>query len=131
LLSKRTSEQEPAVAQIDRQMEEMAAAAGATLTVYPRPGPAVRSVVLQDEKDERGHLTMFAQIERDGTVRVMGHDKGKIVSDCWGKCFTSYEWIYTIAPEKVDGLIAALGGSPGDDLLTRSEVGAEFANWIS
>jgi hypothetical protein len=40
---------------LDQAMAAIAAQAGATLHAYPRPGHAVRRIVLRDTRDDRGH----------------------------------------------------------------------------
>src|SRR5215472_8829962 len=68
-------------AQLDLRMAEIAQATGAVLHVYPRPGRAVRRVILRDFSDDRGTRSEAAQIEDDGTLRIVGHDTGRRVSE--------------------------------------------------
>jgi hypothetical protein len=88
-------------------------------------------------------------LEDDGTVRVLGHDRGERVSHYFGRGITSYEWMYVVPPQRVGNLVGTLGGRDGDDvldllaghyartqgrmsdLLRRPEVAAEFSNWHS
>lgn len=95
----------------------MAEEVGGILHVYPRPGQALRRVVLEDWHTDRGTQYQAAQVESDGTVRVTGHDQGPGVSTAFGSDITSYEWVYVVAPDRVAALVAALGGAPGDDVL--------------
>ncbi len=135
--------------EIRRVLDEIAAETGGTVHEYPRPGRAVRRVVLTDRRDEKGSQYEDAVLEDTGAVRINGHDQGRRVSDFFGEDITSYEWVHVVSPDRVAALIAALGGAPGDDvlalfaayhkaqhgqvrgLLGRPEIGAEFANWHS
>jgi hypothetical protein len=130
-------------------MEELAARTGATLHRYPRPGRAVRWVVLRDHRDDRGAQVEVASLEADGSLRISGHDQGPGVSDWFGPGITSYEWVYVVPAGRVANLVAILGGDRRSDvlgllaayferhrgllgpLLRRPEVAAEFANWHS
>jgi len=134
---------------IDEILAEVARQAGGTLHPYPRPGERVRRIVLRDVHDERGTQYEEAVLELDGTVRVTGADHGPGVSSVFGEHITSYEWVFVIAPDRVADLVAALGGTRDDDVLTLlaayhervngrisglmrgSAVGAEFSNWHS
>ena len=95
-------------------MAAIAAETGAALHAYPRPGRAVRRVVL---RDTRGTRFEAAQMEDDGTLRVAGHDTGPGVSDVFGAAVTSYEWVYLVPSGRVAALAQALGAEPGDDVL--------------
>jgi hypothetical protein len=135
--------------QVDVAMEAIAAAIGATLHRYPRPGQAVRQVVLRDHHDDGGSQVEAAALEADGTLRIFGHDQGPRVSSFVGSAVTSYEWVYVIPAARVPSLTMALGGDEGGDVLAllaayydqhgrqlgdvlkRPEVGAEFSNWHS
>jgi hypothetical protein len=135
--------------QLDSKMADIARAAGATLHVYPRPGRAVRRVILRDLSDDRGTRSEAAQIEDDGTLRIVGHDTGPRVSEFWGASITSYEWVYVVGPDRVSALHKGLAGEEGGDvlaaleayyqqhegqlhdLLTHPEVAAHFSNWHS
>lgn len=135
--------------QFDQMIADIARQTGGTVHIYPRPGRAIRRVVLWDSRDDRGTQFEVVQLEDDGTVRIIGHDQGPRVSEIFGEDITSYEWVYVIAPDKVAALVALLGGKPGDDalgllagyyertvgrisdLLKRPEIAAEFSNWHS
>ena len=130
-------------------MARFARETGGTLRIYPRPGRAVRRVVLREIRDERGSQYEVAQVEDDGILRIVGHDQGMGVSEFFGEDITSYEWVYVIAPEKVSALVGLLGGQDGDDvldllaayhqrtggrineLLRGPDVASEFSNWHS
>jgi hypothetical protein len=134
---------------LGQTMAAIAEQTGATLHTYPRPGHAVRRVVLRDTRDDRGTQFEDAQIEDDGTLRVAGHDPGPGVSAVFGATITSYEWVYVIPSGRVGALVQALGAEQGDDvldalathyrqhdgqisqLLRSPEIAAEFDNWPS
>ena len=134
---------------LDQAMAAIAAQTGATLHIYPRPGHAVRRVALRDTRDDRGTQFEAAQMEDDGTLRVVGHDTGAGVSDVFGTAITSYEWVYVVPSGRVNALARALGAKPGYDvldalasyyqqhdgrisqLLRSPEIAAEFDNWPS
>jgi hypothetical protein len=135
--------------QIDEAMEGLAAASGAELGRYPRPGQAGQRVVLREHRDDGGSQHEEAVLEADGTLRITGHDTGARVSAAFGPQVTSYEWVYVIPADRRASLVEALGGQAGDDVLsllvayyqrhggylspvlTRPEVGAQFSNWHS
>ena len=135
--------------ELDQIMASTADETGAILHNYPRPGRAVRHIILRDTRDNRGRRFEAAQIEDDGTLRITGHDTGPRVSEFFGTAITSYEWVYVIAPVRIGTLFRLLGGAEGDDvlhalaayhqqhggrigdLLRSPEVAAEFANWHS
>jgi hypothetical protein len=56
--------------ELDQTVAAIAAQTGAVLHTYPRPGRAVRRVVLRDIRGERGTQFEAAQMEDDGTLRV-------------------------------------------------------------
>jgi hypothetical protein len=134
---------------LDDTMRRIAESTGATLHIYPRPGEAVRRVVLRDVSNEEDTRYEDVVIETDGTIRVTGHDSGPGVSTVFGPDITSYEWVYVVPPERAANLVEALGGQPGDDplalltthyertrgvlyhLLTSPPVNASFDNWHS
>ena len=70
--------------QLDLRMAEIARGAGAVLRTCPRPGRAVRRVILRDSCDGKGTRFEAAQIGDDGTLRMVGHDTGLRVSEFWG-----------------------------------------------
>ena len=134
---------------LDQTMATIAEQTGAILHTYPRPGHAVRRVVLQDARDSRGTMFEAAQMEDDGTLRVVGHDTGSRVSDVFGTGITSYEWVYVVPPGRVTALTRALGAEQDNDvldslasyyqqhggriseLLPSPEIAAEFDTWHS
>jgi hypothetical protein len=135
--------------ELDQTMAAIAAQTGAVLHTYPRPGRAVRRVVLRDIRDDRGTQFEAAQLEDDGTLRVLGHDTGPCVSAVFGAAITSYEWVYVVPSGRTAALARALGAEHDDDvldalagyhqqhggrisgLLRSAEIAAEFDNWPS
>jgi hypothetical protein len=133
---------------IETTLDEIARRTGAEVQRYPQRGKAVRTVVLRDLRDEGGSRYLVASLEEHGALRVSGRDDGPAVSRAWGPSITTYEWVYVVPAERVDNVVAALGGGRGDDVLSllatrcqagedieaalrSSEVAAEFANWHS
>jgi hypothetical protein len=93
----------------DEAIAAIAAQTGAVLHTYPRPGRAVRRVVLRDIRDDRGTQFEAAQMEDDGTLRVAGRDTGPGVSVVFGAAITSYEWVYVVPSGRIGALALALG----------------------
>jgi hypothetical protein len=134
---------------LDQIMAQIARETGATVHGYPQHGREVRRVILRDIRDGGGTRLETAQIEDDGTLRIIGHDTGSRVTEFFGTAITSYEWAYLVAPAKVDALLRLLGGAGDDDildalaayyqqhggqlseLLRSPEVAAYFDNWHS
>jgi len=130
-------------------LTQLARDTGATTYGHPRPRRAVQRLVLRDARGERGTQFEVAQIEEDGTLRVIGHDEGPGVTEFFGAGTTSYEWIYTVPPDRVDDLATLAGRRPGQDalyalaayyqrtdgqlseLFDHPQVAAEFSNWHS
>jgi len=135
--------------ELDQTLAGIARQTGGTLRSYPRPGQAVRRIVLRDDRDDRGTRHLDAALEDDGTLRITGHDLGPRVSEFFGEAITSYEWVYIVAPDRVSALIRLLGGHDGDDalalliayhqreggqisdLMKHPDVAAAFSNWHS
>lgn len=135
--------------ELDQTIAAIAAQTGAVLHTYPRPGRAVRRVVLRDIRGDRGTQFEAAQMEDDGTLRVMGHDTGPGVSAVFGAAITSYEWVYVVPSGRTGALARALGAEHDDDVLDAlagyyqqhggrisqvlrgAEIAAEFDNWPS
>ena len=135
---------------LDETMRQIVEQTGATLHIYQHPGPAARRVILRDTRNERGTQFEAAQIDDDdGTLRVTGHHTGPGVSEFFGAAITSYDWVYVIAPDRVETLLTLLGGHADDDVLDRlaayyeqhggqvndllrgPQVAATFSNWHS
>jgi hypothetical protein len=134
---------------LDQIMAQIASETGATVHAYPRPGRAVRCVILRDIRDGGGTRLETAQIEDDGTLRITGHDTGSRVSEFFGTAITSYEWVYVVTPARVNALLRLLDGAEDDgvldalatyyrqhggqlgELLRDPEIAADFDNWHS
>jgi hypothetical protein len=141
--------QAEAIDGLDQAMATIARGAGAVLHSYPRPGRAVRRVVLREDSDDLGTRHEDATLDEDGTLSITGHDQGGRVSDFWGSDITSYEWVHVVAADRVPALAKLLGGHEGDDVLAlmysyyqrlggqigdimkHPDVAAHFANWHS
>lgn len=135
--------------QLGQIMAAIAQEAGTTVHAYPRPGRTVRRVVLLDTRDDQGTRFEAAQIEDNGTLRVVGRDTGSRVSDFFGTAITSYEWVYVVPSGRLQALARALGAAQGEDvldaltryyrehdgriseLLRSPEIAASFDNWHS
>jgi hypothetical protein len=145
-----TDQPQDARDQVEQDLAEIARAAGGTLHMYPRPGRAVRRVILRDLRTDDGTQFEAAQLEDDGTLRITGHDTGSSVSDFFGDDITSYEWVYVVPPDRVQALLQALGKDGDKDdilaalatyhqqnggrisaLLKNPPVSATFDNWHS
>ncbi|HSV94268.1 MAG TPA: hypothetical protein VLH81_14390, partial [Desulfobacterales bacterium] len=81
------------------------------------------TLVLRHSKDERGTRHLSAHRGADGSLHIDGHDLGSGVADAFGSGNTEYEWCWTVRPDDVPAVVAALGGDPGDDVL------AVLARW--
>jgi hypothetical protein len=137
------------VGDLDQVLAALAHQAGATLRSWPRPGHAARRIVLRDECDDRGTRYLDAALERDGTLRITGHDEGPRVSEFFGAAITSYEWVYLVAADRIPALVRLMGGGEGEDvllllaashqrageqisdLMNHPDVAAHFSNWHS
>lgn len=102
---------------LDQALAAIARQTEATLRIYPRPGRAVRHIVLRNDRDGRGTRYEDAALEHDGTLRITGHDQEPRVSEFWGDAITSYEWVYLVACDRIPALIRLLGGHDGDDAI--------------
>jgi hypothetical protein len=78
----------------------------------------MRRIILRDLRTDGGYQFEAAQLEDDGTLRITGRDTGRTVSDFFGEDITSYEWTYLVPPDRIDTLLAAIGATDGDDVLT-------------
>ena len=132
---------------LDEVMTAIPSESGAALSSYPRPGIAVRQIVLRDLENDRGTQLEIAQVETDGTRRIVGKDTGLQVTEHFGAGITCYEWVYIVPPEKIASLRRALAIQEGSDVLTAfaayydersgriydllrsTDVDADFANW--
>lgn len=74
---------------------------------------AARAIVLREERSATGSYHLRACLRDDGGLVIEGQDLGAAPEAFWGSA--EYEWTLTVAPEQVPGLVAALGGTPGED----------------
>jgi hypothetical protein len=79
-----------------------------------------RSVILRNTRDASGWPHLEATLRADGALSIEGQDLGAGVAGVFGADVTEHEWAYSIAPEDVQKLAAALGSS-GDVLDALAE----------
>ena len=72
-------------------------------------------VVLRDLDDADGTRRLEAEWRMGGAIVIEGRDVGPGVERFWGD--DHYAWEWSIGPEAIPAMIAALGGTPGDDPL--------------
>ena len=72
-----------------------------------------RSVTLRQERYEHNAYNLWARLGDEGSLVIEGQDLGATAEDFWGS--PEYEWSLTVAPEALPRLVAALGGTPGED----------------
>jgi len=75
------------------------------------------SIVLREQRDEDGSRRLVAEWREGVGVVIEGQDLGPGVERTYGPGLDEYEWLWRIAPQAVPGMVAALGGLPGDDPL--------------
>ena len=75
---------------------------------------AVPKIVLRDEKTE-GDARRLTVYDHEGGVRLDGWDYGDLVEKYQGG--REYEWLVTVAARDVPALVAALGGTSGEDVF--------------
>lgn len=69
-----------------------------------------RSVTLVKIETPEFFSRITADLAADGSLSVEGQDLGKRVEEFWGEGQSEYEWSYTLGPDAVAALKAALGG---------------------
>jgi hypothetical protein len=72
------------------------------------------SIVLRDRHDRDGSRFLGASRRPDGAIVIEGHDLGPGVEEAWGEGLREYEWTWTIAPDAIPAMVAALGGGEDD-----------------
>lgn len=130
-------------------LQQIADETGGTLQRYPRPRNPVRRLTLRDVVDGENSQFEEAVLDEDGTVFVIGADRGPKVTDFFGEGISSYDWVFVIAPEHVPDLVDIAGGTGSEDVLalvaalyarrngrmhgplTAPPVSAKFDNWHS
>lgn len=102
---------------VEQALREVAEAVGGTLHRYPTPRHPVRRRTLRHVV--RGEDSQFeeAVLDADGSVYVIGHDRGPQVTAVFGGDIESYEWVYVISPEHVPDLVRVAGAPADQDVL--------------
>ena len=77
----------------------------------------MKSVVLRDTRDADGVRYLAVHRKEDGGIVIEGQDLGIGVERTFGKGLTEYEWSWSISPDAVPALVAALGGVEDEDPL--------------
>jgi hypothetical protein len=76
-----------------------------------------KSVSLRSIRGENGSLNVWAELAENRSLVIQGQDLGRGVSDFYGPDLAEYEWAWVIKKADLPGLVTALGGFPGDDVL--------------
>jgi hypothetical protein len=76
------------------------------------PPPLRRSAVLREDTAPGYRRTEWATLSETGALTIEGQSLTD--DDEWGE----YEWAFSVPAEQVPGLVTALGGTAGDDVLT-------------
>jgi hypothetical protein len=77
----------------------------------------LESVVLRDLRGADGPRYLGAARRQGGAIVIEGQDLGRGVERAFGPGNTEYEWAWSIGPEAVPAMVAALDGVEGDDPL--------------
>ena len=77
-----------------------------------------RRVKLRGEVSGRDVRSLWAVITESGDLRIEGQDLGPEVERFFGGGNTEYEWDVLVRAPNVAQAVVALGGAPGDDVLT-------------
>lgn len=80
------------------------------------PPAGARTVRVRDERTDDDRRILEVTLDEDGSLRLDGHDLGPGTEAI--RAHGSYEWRWTIRPNHVPLVRAALGCRPGEDLLT-------------
>jgi hypothetical protein len=129
-------------------LQEIVAAAGGSLKVFPGQRSDDRIIILSEQTDGARGLTTVVTIAIDsaGAFRWRVVDSGPFVSRTLGGAITAYEWVRTVPTENISTFVSLLGGHSDEDLLElvkrRYDAGvdvemilknpavcAEFASW--
>lgn len=79
-----------------------------------------RSVSLRDSRDELGTRYLDARLREDGSLCIQGQDLGRGVEQFFGPGNREYEWAWTVRPQHLAALLAALGAE-GDVLAALAQ----------
>lgn len=71
-------------------------------------------IVLRDQHTAT-EIRRLVVISHEGGIRLDGWDLGDGVAAFWGA--REYEWTCDVGPDALPRLVAALGGSEGDDIF--------------
>jgi hypothetical protein len=115
---------------VDGVMEDLAADTRAAVRRHPRPGLAVRQVVLREHRDGGGTQLAVAVLEADGTLRITGHDQDPRVSAAFGPGSRPMNGT-TSSRRPARNLVEALGGQAGDDVLRPARGRLPAARWAA
>jgi hypothetical protein len=134
---------------IEEALRQVGESVGATVHRYPTPRNIVRGRTLRHVVHGEDSQFEGVVLTADGTVFVVGEDRGPRVTEIFGEGITSYEWVYVISPERVPDLRQVAGVAPDADVLeavarlyervggrlyeplTSPPVSATFDNWHS
>ena len=75
-------------------------------------------VVLREEHSGNDSRYLRAHLTEKGDLSIEGHDLGPSVEKFWGGGLDEYEWDITVRAADFPRLIAALGGTGRDDVLS-------------
>ena len=84
------------------------------------PGERVKpkTVVLRDELSPKGSRYLSARLSENGDLSIEGQDLGSGVEEFWGAGLREYEWTIVVGAIHIGKVVAALGGTDGDDVLS-------------
>jgi hypothetical protein len=80
-----------------------------------------RTVVLRAQADGQDRRSLDAYLEHTGDLALDGQDLGPSVERVFGEGIREYEWKRTVPAADIPRLLAALGASPGSDVLDALE----------
>jgi hypothetical protein len=102
---------------VEQALREVAEAVGGKLYRYPTPRDPVRRRTLRHVVAGPNSQFEEAVLDADGSVYVIGHDRGPQVTEVFGGDIESYEWVYVISPDHVPDLLRVAGAPADLDVL--------------